>query len=213
MHILPNLQHGRRSASSRARATSASSVRSLSCSGVRSSAGHSRLSPTAPTAVKRTAAAVSSRGRTGSAPDAARAWRAGPRRRPHACQPARPLPVLDRRVERAVRVVGRAPEGDARQPLGADRAGARCRRALDLPIPGSPLTNTTWPWRSSLVCCQARRNSPISSSRPTSAKSAAAVSAARVSASRSPPPPSRSRRPLPRPARRRARPRTGSRCL
>src|SRR3981081_1411783 len=40
-------------------------------------------------------------------------------------------------------------------------------------MPGSPLIKTTWPCPSSLVCCQARRNKPISSSRPTSGNSEA----------------------------------------
>ena len=40
-------------------------------------------------------------------------------------------------------------------------------------MPASPLISTTWPRPSSLVLCQARRSSPVSSSRPTSAGGAA----------------------------------------
>src|SRR6202022_2106936 len=53
-------------------------------------------------------------------------------------------------------------------------------------MPGSPLTKTTWPWLSSLVCCQARCKRPISSSRPTRGKSAVVVSNSASSSSRKP---------------------------
>src|SRR5207237_6845696 len=47
--------------------------------------------------------------------------------------PGEPLPVLDDWIERAVRVIGRAAEGDPRQPFGVHRAaqGVDQRRFAD----------------------------------------------------------------------------------
>ena len=81
------------------------------------------------------------------------------------------LQLLDHRMQRAGRVVGRALVEQAQCAARRASRSRSSRTRRDLPIPGSPESSTTWP-SPSLACRQRRSSSASSSSRPTSGVSA-----------------------------------------
>ena len=75
------------------------------------------------------------------------------------------LQVIDHRIERTVLKIGRTAKLNPYGPSWATCSLSSCVRR-DLPMPGSPLSNTACPVPS-FACSHRRRNNPISSSLPT----------------------------------------------
>ena len=77
--------------------------------------------------------------------------------------------ILDHGIKRAVAVIGRALQMDARMRLGAQVASCSASIERDFPMPASPITVTIWPspWRASR---QRSSISPISCARPISGR-------------------------------------------